>query len=143
MDVVGGLWTSLEVSAAAVKASHARLERSSRTIVGACQLSFHPSVVLLLEYPQPNLALDRSRSLSIHGHNIRVDMAHPLWTLVPNQAPGSGHYVGGTDEREYFQSARGGEFQEITGRASCHGAACSSCPASANRVASSQRRPMK
>ena len=43
-----------------------RLDRPPRAVIAAGQLSLHPPVVLLLEDPQSDLALDQSRLFSGH-----------------------------------------------------------------------------
>jgi DNA-binding PadR family transcriptional regulator len=58
------------------------------------QLPLHPSVVLLLEDPQPDLSLNRSCLLSGHGEDIRARERRALWTLVPNQPHSPRHSVG-------------------------------------------------
>jgi hypothetical protein len=39
-------------------AGHTRLDGSPRTVIRSSQLLFNPPVMLLLQYPQPDLALN-------------------------------------------------------------------------------------
>jgi hypothetical protein len=66
----GGQWCRRGRSVAsvtAVSAAAAQLNGPSGAMVGPGQLPLDPPVVLLFKDPQPDLALDRSCLLSVHG----------------------------------------------------------------------------
>jgi hypothetical protein len=56
--VAGGVDESSVPSVAAVSTNTAQLHRPASTMVGPGQLPLDPSIALLFQHPQPNLALD-------------------------------------------------------------------------------------